>query len=200
MANGKMDASTLIKGLEAVNNMSKLAANLTTKEKETPIEKRSFKEGDKTNQPHTQTVEVKVGEQGNQKPYIVHEKKETHIHKPFPDSRELSEKECEVETLRLKLDAEAKMAELDFRRWQAEEDRKERREREENAKKERDRKRAEDKKFMRRMLIGTGIAGAIGLGLVGYSMYADSRRSSSRRLAVPAPQTTLTIEAEGSVE
>ena len=155
-------------------------------------ENRSYREGDSTNQPHNQTVEVKVGEQNAQKPLIIHEKKETHIHKPFPDNRELSEKECEVETLRLNLEAQAKKDEIEYRRWVEEEYRKERRERDQYQRRQRELKEQENKKFTRRVLIWTGVACAVGLGLGAYSMYTDSRRSSAGRLFISTPQQPIT--------
>ena len=196
MANSKVDAaSVLMNGIEMVNNASKVAANLSKR----PPEKKTYNEGDTTNQPHTQTVEVKVGEQGTPKPVVVHEKKETHIHKPYPDSRNLTKEECEVETLRIKLEAEDKKAEREYRMWLEEKYREERREREENARKERDRRREEDKKFARRVFICAGIAGAIGVGCYAYSCYTSSRRSASCGLVLPASKAA-TIEADGAVK
>ena len=195
----KMDAATFGKGIELVNNMTKLATNLSSDKPR--AEKKTFKEGDSTSQPHNQTVEVKVGAEQPQKPYVIHEKKETHIHKPFPEGRELSKQECEVETLRLQLDAEDKKAEREYRMWLEEENRKERKEREEYARRERERKRQEDKKFAKRMFIGMGIAGAIGLGIAGYDYYTSTLRSAGRRLVIPAQtQVTPPIKTEGSVE
>ena len=198
MAN-TVDATVLMKGLETMSNVSKIAANLSDKPRG---DKKTYNEGDSTNQPHNQTVEVKVGDQGERKPVVVHEKKETHIHKPFPDSRSLTTEECEVEKLRIEKEALAKQAELDYRKWHAEFEQAERKEREAYARKERERKHEEDKKFFRRFLIGAGIIGAASVVYIGYDIYTSSRNSSSRRLGIPAPQSSLSasIEAEGTVK
>lgn len=202
MPNVTMDSKMISKGLEAFNNATRLAANITTPKSEERKTNQSYREGDKLDQPHNQTVEVKVGSEQQTKPVIVHEKKETHVHKPYPDGRELSEKECDVERLRISSAHEEVMAELEFRRWQAEQDRKDRKEREERARRDRETREARDKKFGRRLLIGSGICAAIGLGLYAYDRYTYSRRVGSSRLAIPAPKAELSIgvEAEGSVE
>ena len=197
MSTGKMDPNVLNNGLEALSNMSKIAANLSNR----PAgDRKTYREGDSTNQPHNQTVEVKVGSEESRKPVVVHEKKETHIHKPFPDSRNLTTEECEVEKMRIQLEFDDKQAEREFRMKQEEEARKERREREEYARRERERKREEDKKFGRRLGIGAAIAGAAFLGLTAYGIYSDSRRTGSTRLALPKPEVNLTIGAEGTVK
>lgn len=192
------NANTLSKSLELANNMTKLAANLSSGKPKHETKKSA----ENTNQPHTQTVEVKVGEQGQQKPVVVHEKKETHIHKPYPDNRNLTTEECEVEKLRIQTEADDKRAEREYRMWLEEQNRAERKERQEYERRERDRKRAEDKKFYRRLGIGAGILAAVGVGCYAYSCYTDSRRPASPRLAIPAPQvnTDATINAEGTVE
>lgn len=197
MSNAKMDANTIGKGLELVNNMSKLAANLSSDRK--PQEKKPFKED--FNQPHNQTVEVKVGSEQQQKPVIVHEKKETHIHKPFPEGRSLTTEECEVEKMRIQTEVEDKKAEREYRMWLEEQNRKERKEREEYVRRERERRRQEDKKFVKRLGIAAGICTAIGVGLYAYNCYTGSRNFAGSRLAIPAPQpVNTTIDAEGTVK
>lgn len=196
MGNAKVDPSVIFKGVETLNNLSKIGANLSKPQ----TERKPRHEGDSTNtnQPHTQTVEVKVGEQGGQKPVVIHDKKETHIHKPFPDARELSEKECEVEILRLKLEAEAKKDEIEYRRWVEEENRRERKERDEAARRDRENRRAEDKRLAKRVFFGAAIAAAVGVGLYAYDTYSSSRRSGARRLYIPQPKASLTISTETS--
>ena len=139
---------------------------------------------------------MKVGSEQKPQPVVVHEKKETHIHKPFPDSRNLTAEECAVETLRINNEHEEKMAELEYRKWLEEECRKERREREEESRKERERKREKEDKFFKRMLIGGCIAGTIGLGCYGYYIYTNTRNSTGRRLVFQPQKTPMTISAE----
>ena len=192
MANGKMDASMLLTGLEAINNVTKIADRVSK-----PVEKKTYREGDSTNQPHSQTVEVKVGSEQANKPVVVHEKKETHIHKPFPEGRELSERECEVEKMRLQLEADDKKEERELIRWREEEYRRERKEREERDRKERERRREDENRFNRRFAIGACVVGAVAVGCLAYSFYSDFRNPSGGRLAVPAQKA---IEAEGTVK
>jgi cation transport ATPase len=131
----------------------------------------------------------------------VHEKKETHVHKPYPDSRNLTEEECKVETLRIQAAHEEAMAEIEYRRWLEDENRKERREREEQLRKERERKAEENKKSNKKLAIFAGAFCAGLLGLTAYGIYTDSRRPSTRRLAfLPAQNVTTPISTEGSVE
>lgn len=197
MAN-TMDASMLMKGLDAVNNLSKVAASAATLANKPP-KKEIYKDGD-TNQPHNQTVEVKVGEQSAQKPIILHEKKETHVHKPFPESRELSERECEVEKMRLQLEADGKKDELAWRREMYANDRADRKEREERERKERECRREKERKTNKRILIGSCIFGAALVGLAAYCRYSDSRDLRSGGLALQSPALNAAINAEGTVK
>ena len=69
-----MDSDFINKGMETMSNLSKLAANVTSKNTAPKEEKK-----EDMNQPHNQTVEVKVGDPGeNRKPMILKEKNETH--------------------------------------------------------------------------------------------------------------------------
>ena len=202
MSNGKVDTNMVSNGLEILNNLSKVTANVTSPR--TP-ERKTYREGDKLDQPHNQTVEVKVGnpDQPAQKPMVVHEKKETHIHKPFPEGRELSERECEVEKLRLQLEYDAKKDDLAYRCQMEEARRKERREKDEIERKERERRYEESRKSSRRFYVFAGAALAGVLGLAAYGIYSDSRRSNCSRLPVqqqPGIANPTAIEAEGTVK
>jgi len=190
--NMKIDSNTISNGVEAAKNLTKLAANLTNNRPQQPKPQQE-KKTETTNQPHSQTVEVKVGETGGQaqKPVIIKEKSETHVHKTFPDNRELNERECEVEILRLKQEHELKMKELDFRmnieehnRMLEEQNRKERKEREERDRKEREERRQRERKTTRRILIGCGVfMGATTIAALGYDWYSRTRGIGAPRLA-----------------
>lgn len=201
MAN--IDMNMLSKGVETVMNISKVASNLSEKKTVVTEEPRYLKEGDTaTNQPHTQTVEVKVGEAVSQpaKPYVLKEKHETHIHKAFPEGRELSERECEVEKLRLEYEQEFRLKELNHRIEQETIERNERREREEYARKELERRREENRRFSRNATIVAGIFGTALLGGLGYSIYRDSRNDRISRYSLPKPAGAVTLNGEGTVK
>ena len=193
--NMNLDSNTVNKVIETTKNFSQVAANLTKPQK--PQQEKPRQE--QMNQPHTQTVEVKVGEQNpSQKPMVIKEKSETHVHKVFPDNRELNEKECAVRELELKNEHEYKMAELHFRMDMEEKARKERKEREERAEKDRERRRERDRKFTRNLCIGLGAMCVLAAGAAIYDSYTSSRTSGGRRLFIPASEKV--VPAEGKIE
>ena len=194
-----LDSNAVNNGIQMMKNVTQVAANLT-KEHKPPQEK---PKQETTNQPHTQTVEVKVGDQGNTpKPIIVKEKPETHVHKYFPDNRELSDRECDVREMELKQDHEYKMAELHFRMDMEAQARADRKEREARAEKERERRRERDRRAMRNICIGVGAVCVVAAGVAAYNLYTDSRGVGGRRLFIPAPaQDKVTpVPAEGEVK
>ena len=198
MANGKVDSNMISNGLEVVSNLTKIAANASTQK---PNENKIYKDGD-TNQPHNQTVEVKDGNPDQQppKPVVLQEKKETHIHKPFPEGRSLTTEECEVEKLRIKLEYDAKKDNLEYLAKMDEERNKMRREKEAYERKERELRREENKKSNRRLLIFGGVVLAGLVGVAAYSKYTDSRCADSSRLAIQPPTGVHAIPVEGSVK
>ena len=166
-----MDTDFIGKCVDMASNVSKLAANVTAPKANAPKPAEKTEDSN-MNQPHNQTVEVKVGNpEENRKPVILKEKTETHIHKVFPDNRELNEKECEIE----------------------------RREREEYARKERERRRESDKKFFRRMGIGIGIGATALVGFAVYDYYTHSRNSQRYKLSSGQPGGEP-VTAEGTVQ
>ena len=180
--NGKLDADTINKGLDIVKNVSKLTANLSDSNRQRPPQQEKKQEN--LNQPHTQTVEVKVGDPNGQKPAVIREKNETHVHKVFPDNRELSERECEVEKLRLQNEHDIKVRELEYRIKLEDEARRERKERTEYERREAERRRNDAKKFNRRLAIGLGAAGTVCLGLAAWDIYSGIRNPSRRGMAL----------------
>ncbi len=194
--NVNLDQNTANKVAETAKNVSRIVANLTDKPAPKPAEKKQ----ENMNQPHTQTVEVKVGGDaaGNasQKPTVIHEKKETHVHKTYPDQRALTEAECAVETLRIKNEHELRMREMDFRVMVEEYSRKDRKEREEYERKERERRRERERRFTRYACIGLGVAGAAAIGYAAYDFCTHSGLFKNRGLAL---QPGGAVAAEGSV-
>ena len=174
-----MDSNSIMKTLDLVNNVSKLAANVTEKKAEKPTEKTVYREGAKTqtNQPHNQTVEIKVGDP-DAKP--VEEKHETHVHQTFPENRELSERECEIEKLRLTQEHEREMARIRFEIESAEYERKRREYEDERREKERAERREEDKKWSKRALIAACIFGGVCIGGAGYEAWRDYKNGQKR--------------------
>lgn len=189
-----LDPNIINKGVETMKNISKVAANLTDNKPQKPAEQKP----EQMNQPHTQTVEVKVGETTpQQKPTIIKEKSETHVHKVFPDQRELSERECAVRELELKFDHELKMREQALREEIEMQNLKDRREREEYERKERERRRERDRKSTRNFCIFLGAMGVAAMGFAAYDFYTGSRNAPRIKLALRSDNP---VETEGTVE
>ena len=192
-----LDSNAVNNGIQTMKNLTQVAANLTKEHK--PSQEKPKQEN--TNQPHTQTVEVKVGEQGNSpKPIILKEKPETHVHKYFPDNRELSDRECEVRAMELKQEHEYKMRELEHQIMLDEQARLDRKEREERAEKDRERRRERDRRITRNVCIGLGAACVVAAGVAAYSLYTDPRSTGGRRLFIPAPAKVTPVPVEGEVK
>ncbi len=192
-----LDSNAVNNGIQTMKNLTQVAANLTKEHK--PQQEKPKQEN--TNQPHTQTVEVKVGEQTPaSKPIIVKEKPETHVHKYFPDNRELSDRECGVREMELKQEHEYKMRELDHRIMLDAQARQDRKEREERAEKDRERRRERDRRAMRNICIGVGAVCVVAAGVAAYNLYTDSRGTGGRRLFIPASHKVTPIQAEGEVK
>jgi len=202
-----MNTNDLQKGLETVNNITKIFSNVTDPNKNPPEKKSQYKGGDSTNQPHTQTVEVKVGDQGNdnKKPVILKEKTETHIHKHFPDNRALSPEECEIEKMRLTLEYQEKDKEREHQIFLDNRAREEAKEAEEKARERFEKEEERRKKRDKRMLIVGSILAGVGLVGTGYYLYTDSRRNRAaesalrqqERMRLEVPKM---IETEGEVK
>ena len=202
-----MDSNGLQKVVDLGLNVSKVAANLSeTAKRDKSPKQENHPQKETTNQPHNQTVEVKVGGDlgnPNQQPKIVKEKSETHIHKHFPDNRELSEKECELEKYRLELEYKDKQAERDYRMIIENNRRREQKERDEYAHKQEELRRERQAKSSKTRKIIGGILFGLGVGLAGYSVYSDIRSNRSAGLALPTQEKAAPkklIKAEGTVK
>ena len=190
-----MDVNVFGKALDAVNTVGKVAENLTSNKKQQAQNPPQPKpEKSNTNQPHTQTVEVKVGDPDRkEKPVVVHEKNETHVHKAYPDGRALSKDECEVEKIRINTAFENNKEEREYQLTLERERRAERREREEYERNERDRRNAERKKSDRRFWTVMGIFTAAAVVGIGYCVYTDYRASRAAGLPVPEPKISVSV-------
>ena len=202
-----MDSNGLQKVVELGLNASKVAANLSEvakREKSPKQQENNRPPKETTSQPHNQTVEVKVGElspASNQSPKIIKEKTEQHIHKHYPDGREMSKEECELERYRLELEYKDKEAERQYRMLVEEHRRMDQKERDEYARKQEELRKIEQTKSRRKNRIIGGVLAGFGLGVVGYCVYSDIRDSQRAGLAIPAPKTPRKlIKAEGTVK
>ena len=179
----KMSENVVSKGLETLANVTKLAANVTNPANKQP-KKEDRRQDNRDNRsiqnPHNQTVEVKVGQE-NPKPQIIEQKPEIHIHRHFPDNRALTLDECKIEEMRLKLEFEEKDKERQYKLLIRKQDVERLKEIEADAKKERqERERKAARKRKIRYIIG-GIAGVGLVGLTAYCWYTDSRRPEAGR-------------------
>lgn len=206
-----LDPAVFNKSLETINTAGKIVANLTDpKRPQNPPPQP--KPGDKsnTNQPHTQTVEVKVGDQERRdKPMIIHDKQETHVHKTYPDDRAMSKDECEVEKLRIQTAHENAKEEREYNLLLDERNRKERRERDDYERRRREEKDAAQKKSNRRFWICMALFGTACVGAMGYVIYDDYRTNGATRRALSEPKAQpverkirepKAIKAEGTVK
>ena len=199
-----MDTNGLQKVVELGLNASKVAANLSevAKQRDKNPQPNNPPKKESTNQPHNQTVEVKVGELtgNNQMPKIIKEKTEEHIHKHYPDNREMSKDECELEKYRIEMEFKEKEADRQFRALMAKYDRDERREREEYARKQDELRKQEAKKQRRTNRIIGGVLVGLGLGLTGYCVYTDIRANRGDGLALQAPSASLRLTSNISTK
>lgn len=190
-----INGNVIQKSLETVANVTKMAANLSeSKKNDQKRENRSeYRGGNTTQQPHTQTVEVKVGgDTGNQKPQVIEKRPETHIHKHFPDNRALTEDECKLEKFRIEMEYAEKdkerqhiilMADKSFQQ-QLEKERKDRAEREKD--------RAKKRKYW---WFAGGLAAVATIGLICLDNYTSNRGTKSL-----GSGSGPVLEAEGTVE
>lgn len=200
----------LQKGIEFAANLSKFAANVTNPPQATP--QATYKEGDSTSQAHNQTVEVKLANpEAEKKPMVFKEKNETHIHKYFPDNRNLTAEECELRKFEIQLEYDEKDKAREFailmddRRREDEAKAAERdRIREEKERKDREEREAHNRKWAKRALICGAIIGGVGLVDAGYRYYTDSRRPFTPHIpgGMPGAQIKIpdVIKGEGKVK
>ena len=201
-----VNSNMIQKGLETIANATKVAANVTEGNKKAKENKPhdNQKGGNQTNQPHNQTVEVKVGQEHwpLPAPQIIEKKPETHIHKTYPDNRALTADECKLEEMRIKFEQENKVEERKYRMIVEERAYKERKE-----KLEYERKQAEERKreMAKKRKIRNLVGGAIGVGLFGliaYNWYTSNRNPAvggNSVQSLPEGQGNA-ISGEGSVE
>lgn len=192
-----INTEVISKAFDTVNTLGKIAANVTAPGKSQPNNNQPKPEKSNTNQPHTQTVEVKVGNPDQkEKPVVVHEKKETHVHHTYPDQRALTKDECEVEKMRIAAAQENAREERAYNLELEERARRERRERLEHERREEERRREERRKSSNRCrILGYSLLGA-GLVGLGYCIYTDYRNSRVSGLPVQQPKIQVKVERQ----
>lgn len=198
--NANINSEVIGKAFDTVNTLGKIAANVTNPNK-SQQQNAPKPEKSNTNQPHTQTVEVKVGDPDRKdKPVVVHEKKETHVHRTYPEGRNLTKDECEVEKIRIAASQENAREERAYNLEMEERARKERRERLEYERQQDDRRREERKKSRRNArILGYTLLGISVVG-IGYCIYTDYRASRTPGLPVPEQEIKKPIKVAGTVK
>lgn len=180
-----MENKTLEKVLDVAGSATKLAANLSEPKKETPKPVPLNQTDDNSNKAN-QNIQIAFDTGKKKEPKPV----EKHIH-TFPENRPLTTEECELDLKKAEMEYElAKnrqnhLIELDNREWQY--------------KLEQEKK--NEKKGKIRRIIG-GILVAIGVGTVGYSIYADYRDHKNQPAAPKAlPEgNSVSVTGEGTVK
>lgn len=182
-----MESKKLDKVVDIMNSGMKLAANISEPKNE-KISKNYNKTDDSSNKATTgnQSVSVMLNSGRRKDPKPV----EKHIHK-FPESRPLTDQECNIAMKEIQMEYEFKKNEQAYnqkvcdREWQY---------RMENEKKN------ERKRKIRNIFLG--ILAAAGVGTVGYSLFADYRSQKDKgTVQTYLPKTTESnITTEGTVK
>lgn len=183
-----MENKTLEKVLDVAGSATKLAANLSEAKKETTTTKPPVLSGDSDNSNKASTgsqniqIALDTGKKKEPKPV------EKHIH-TFPENRPLTTEECELDLKKAQMEYDLKMKQEAYFQKACDRDWQRRMEQE---------KKNEQKGKIRR-IIG-GILVAIGIGSVGYSIYADYRDHKNAAVAQKALPEASTVNAEGTVQ
>ena len=190
----KMENSTLEKVLDVASGAAKVAANLSEKKdipKTVPLNNwsRTRKQTDDNSNKATtgsQSVIVSLDNGKKKDPKPV----EKHVH-TYPENRPLTAQECELDLQKAKMDYELEKQRqdhiftMDRQQWQY--------------KLEQDKK--NERKGTIKRVIG-GILIALGIGVTGYSIYADYRGHKNAPVAQKTVPTTPSapVKADGKVE
>lgn len=200
-----MAAMDLSKMMDTFGDTMKVAANLTdVVKKDTPkTSDENNSKASNTSNPN-QTVQIQIADEGRKKdePVVIHEKPETHIHKDFPDNRALTDKECELALQKAKMENELKTRQMELNSYREEIERKDRLAREAQERKDAEERRIRNEKKGKVHMIFGGIVAALGAGLIGYSIWSDSKKpaGSGTKLNITAGSGSGVIHTEGSVE
>ena len=183
-----MENKTLEKVLDVAGSATKLAANLSEAKKETTTTKPPVLTGDSDNSNRASTgsqniqISMDTGKKKEPKPV------EKHVH-TYPENRALTSEECELDLKKAQMEYDLKMKQETYFQKACDRDWQHRMEQE---------KKNEQKGKIRR-IIG-GILVAIGVGTVGYSIYADYRDHRNQQVAPPALPAPEPVKADGEVK
>lgn len=177
--------TTLEKTLDMAANVSKIAANLSEVKKEPPKPRPFHQTDDNSNKATTgsQSVNVIVDKGPKKEPKPV----EKHIH-TFPENRALTSEECELAYKKAQMDYDLKLnehkfqVEMENRKWQH----------------DLELERKNDRKAKIRGIFACILA-AVGIGSVGYSVWADYRDHKNPGNPKTLPETAP-VKAEGDVK
>lgn len=171
-----IDAGTM---LDTVNNVTKLAANLSEKKEPTHITHST----DDSNRASAgnQTVQIALDGGKKKEPKPV----EKHIH-TFPEGRALTTEECDLAWKKAQLEADIQRQQMayvqrcDDREWEH-------------------RMQLEKKEQRKRRVAGViaGVCAALGIGCAGYGIYADYR---DRKNAAANPTAAEPVKVEATVK
>ncbi len=185
---------------ETLGDAVKLAANLTESAKNVTKLPPSDNSNNTQSNPN-QTVQIQIADPSKKeepKHTVVYKKPETHIHKDFPDNRALTDAECQLALKKAEMEWDLKMKQQEYDRERQDAERRDRLAREAQDRKIAEEKRIkEEKKAKIRGIVG-GIFAALGVGLVGYSMYAD--HMDRKNGIANKSKLNVTISGEGKVE
>ena len=146
----EINTNVVSDALKTAANVTEFLNKRTEKEKEDAALEATDNSYTNTNtQPQHQVVQVQLGDPNAPKtpvvPPVVKKKKETHIHREFPEDRAMTDAECSLALEKAKMEHELKVKEMEYRKAKEEQDRKDRLEREARMREERERHEKERK-------------------------------------------------------
>ena len=183
-----MENKTLEKVLDVAGSATKLAANLSEAKKETTTTKPPVLTGDSDNSNKASTgsqniqISMDTGKKKEPKPV------EKHVH-VYPENRPLTSEECELDLKKAQMEYDLKIKQETYFQKCCDREWNERLEQE---------KKNEQKGKIRR-IIG-GILVAIGVGSIGYGIYADYRDHKNMPTDQKALPESSGVTAEGTVK
>ena len=185
---------------ETLGDAVKLAANLSEATKKDPMRNISDNSNNTQSNPN-QTVQIQISdkekETADKKPVIIREKPETHIHHDFPEGRALTDKECELSLKKAEMENRLKEKEMEYQSYREDQERHDRLIHEEQERKEREERRIRNEKRAKVRGIVVACLAALGIGVIGYSVYKDSKNGGGN---ATIHFSTNPVQGEGKVE
>lgn len=176
-----MDNKIMEKTIETIGNVTKVAANLSDASKKEP-ERKSDNKSNASGGSNNIQLHVDTGNKKEPRPI------EKHIHE-FPESRPLTNEECELALKKAQMDFNLRKCEQDYFQYQ------DKREYEHQRELERKREKRSKIKFAIASIFCVGAA-----GYFGYSAYSEYKRNKF----APAPKlpeaSPAPVNTEGTVE